>query len=266
MRYSYKVSIAIIIWLVVLGTADWLYAIVAMTSIHPLNEACVSCHIAGDATTAKSARFLKAKQEQLCGRCHENALKMSHPSGFVPKPGTIIPSIYPVNWTGGLTCSTCHMVHGDMPGKLRGTTRGRNFCLACHDGEFFKKMIDGGESLISSGHLGIPPTNTWKSLDPYSVQCMECHAERGDVDVDSYVDSDKILIVRHANSNHPIGRSYAEAETHGGYKPASKLSKKIQLPNGVISCISCHEGFTKNHGKLVSVTAYSTLCYECHDL
>lgn len=138
--------------------------------------------------------------------------------------------------------------------------------MVCHDSEFFKKMIDGGESLILSGHLGIPPTNTWKSLDPYSVQCMECHAEKGDVAVDSDGDSDKVLIVRHANSNHPVGGSYAEAATRGGYKPAFKLSKKIQLPNGVISCISCHEGFTKNHGKLVSDTEYSTLCFECHDL
>ena len=266
MRYIYKVGIAVIIGLVVLGAANWLYALVGMTPIHPFNEACVSCHVAGNATTAKNARILKANQEQLCGKCHDNALKMSHPSGFIPKPGTMIPAIYPLDWRGGLTCSTCHMVHGDMPGKLRGTTQGRDFCLACHDSEFFKKMIDGGESLTSSGHLGILPTKTWKSLDPYSVQCMECHAERGDVSVDGNADSDKVLIVRHANDNHPVGRSYAEAATHGGYKPVFKLSRKIQLPNGVISCISCHEGFTKNHGKLISITSYSTLCYECHDL
>lgn len=120
--------------------------------------------------------------------------------------------------------------------------------------------------MILSGHLGLPSTNSWKSLDPYSVQCMECHGERGDVAVETSIDSETILIVRHGSKNHPVGVSYAQAEAYGGYKPAFKLSKKIQLPNGMVSCISCHEGFTKNHGKLITTIDYSSLCYECHDL
>jgi predicted CXXCH cytochrome family protein len=263
--YSFKICIAAFIALIALGMANKLFA-TGKAAIHPLEKGCSTCHMAGNSTTSKSASILKGNQEQLCGGCHETALKMSHPSGFTPKPGTIIPAEYPLDWKGELTCSTCHMVHSDMPGKLRGTLQGRDFCLACHDSNFFKKMIDGGESMILSGHLGLPTTNTWKSLDPYSVQCMECHGERGDVVVDGNNNSGSIFIVRHANKNHPVGVSYAEAANYGGYVPIFKLSKKIQLPNGVISCISCHEGFTKNHGQLVSTIEYSKLCYECHDL
>lgn len=260
MQRAYKVGIAGVTVLALLGSGSWLYAIGGKPAVHPLNEECASCHMAGDGTTAANAAMLIANQEQLCIGCHENSLKMSHPSGITPTPGTKIPGAYPLDWKGDLTCSTCHKVHSDLPGKMRGVALGRQFCIACHDQTFFDKMPDGGESVIMSGHLGIPNSKTWQTLDPYSVQCMECHSARGDVSVDPN------FVARHGAQNHPVGRNYAEAERNGGYRPASRLSKKIQLPNGMISCVSCHETFTKNHGKVIKTGSTTSLCYECHDL
>jgi len=254
---AYKLGAAA---LVVLGFGTLLYAMVSKPGLHPLNEPCASCHMAGADTTAANASMLIASQEQLCGRCHANALKMSHPSGITPPSGYTFPSDYPRDWKGDLTCSTCHEVHSDLFGKLRGTAIGREMCIACHGQAFFDNMRDSGESLTLSGHLGMPNSQNWQTLDPYSVQCMECHIGRGDVQVDSN------MIVRHGAQNHPVGRSYAAAELYGGYKPASLLPKKIQLPNGMVSCVSCHEGYTKNHGKLITSGNTTTLCFECHDL
>lgn len=240
-----------------------LHAMVPKPGLHMSDTACASCHLAGAGTTASNASLLVASQEQLCGGCHANAMQMSHPSGLTVRPGKPIPAAYPLDWKGDLTCSTCHEVHSehsDLPGRLRGIARGRDMCVSCHDQAFFNNMPDGGASLIQSGHLSMPDAQNWANLDTYSVQCMECHSTKGDVSVDSK------HIMRHAEKNHPIGVSYAAAELYGGYIPASKLSKNIHLPGGLMSCVSCHQAYTKNHGKIVTTTSGTDLCFECHNL
>lgn len=259
MQRAYKLGATAFAVAAILGFATLLYAMMSTPGSHPFNESCAGCHIAGADTTIANAAMLIASQEQLCGRCHANALKISHPSGITPPPGYTFPPDYPRDWKGDLTCSTCHEVHSGLPGRLRGTATGPDMCLGCHAAAFFDKMRDGGASVMLSGHLGMPGSQYWQNLDPYSIQCMECHSERGDAQVDAG------MIVRHGAQNHPVGRSYAAAERFGGYKPASMLSKKIRLPNGMVSCISCHEGYTKNHGKLVTSGNITSLCLECHN-
>lgn len=278
MRRACKLGIAAFAALAVLGFGARLYAQMSKPSLHPLNESCGSCHLADADTTANNAKTLVASQEQLCVRCHANAMQMSHPSGFRPLSGKTIPSGYPLDWKGDLTCSTCHEVHSDLPGKLRGTATGRDMCLACHDQSFFNNMRDGGVSILQSGHmLSTLDSKNWQNMDPYSLQCLECHGERGDVKIDSN------NILRHGSQNHPIGVSYAAAERRGSaavsrgrgrgaaaasrnsYKPASQLPKNILLPNGMVSCVSCHEVYTKNHGKVVKNRGVE-LCLECHNL
>ncbi|TAN50389.1 MAG: hypothetical protein EPN21_09090, partial [Methylococcaceae bacterium] len=105
------------------------YAQTPQPGLHPLNEPCISCHLAGIDTTAANAEKLVASQEQLCGRCHDNTMQMSHPSGFAPAPGKTIPAAYPLDWKGELTCSTCHKVHSDAPDKLRNAARRRYMCF-----------------------------------------------------------------------------------------------------------------------------------------
>ena len=260
MHRAYKLGVAAFAALAVLGFGAWLYAQEPQLALHPFNESCGGCHLAGIDTVAGNAAMLIASQEQLCGRCHANTLQMSHPSGFTPPHGRTISADYPLDWKGDLTCSTCHEVHSDLPAKLRGTATGRDMCLACHDQAFFDNMRDGGTSVMQLGHLGISNLQNWQDIDHYSIQCMECHANRGDVNIDSN------QILRHGSQNHPIGRRYAAAERYGGYKPASLLPKKILLPDGMVSCVSCHEGYTKNHGKVVATNSGVSLCFECHDL
>lgn len=260
MPRAYRFGLAAVVAAAVLGCGTLLYAMISKPDLHPLNEACAGCHMAGADTTLANASMLTASQEQLCGRCHAAALTMSHPSGFMPPPSYTFPPEYPRDWKGDLTCSTCHEVHSDLPGKLRGTVTGRDMCVACHTQAFFDTMRDGGVSLMLSGHLGIANSQNWLNLDPYSVQCMDCHSTRGDVQVDPN------MVVRHGSQNHPVGSNYAAAELYGGYRPAATLPKRIQLPNGMVSCVSCHETFTKNHGKVITTGNTTTLCFECHDL
>jgi predicted CXXCH cytochrome family protein len=103
------------------------------------------------------------------------------------------------------------------------------------------------------------------NLDKYSLHCLECHGRHGDPD-STRVDAN--LILRHAGErmNHPIGRDYARAARFGGYRPVSQLSRHVLLPGGMISCVSCHKGYSREHGGLLRDNRGSALCLECHDL
>lgn len=246
----------------VAASASWI-ATAQRSGVHPAEMPCDGCHLAGNTVKPEQAHLLIASQEKLCGTCHQNTSQVSHPSGFAPR--SKLHADYPADWKGDLTCSTCHEVHAKTPGKMRGKRRGRELCLSCHDAQFFVRMRDQGNSMMASGHLDTGSAAMDPRLDPYSRQCMACHGGKGDGDAPSV---DRNMVVRHGATslNHPIGASYAKAAKFGGYRQIAQISKKILLPNGLVSCVSCHEGYSKTHGKLVIPRAKSALCFECHDL
>lgn len=230
---------------------------------HLGNSDCATCHL-GRPVDDKQAAMLIASQEALCGKCHPKAILVSHPSGFQPR--TKPPAVYPLDWKGDLTCSTCHEVHGTARGLMRGTAQGKALCLSCHESGFFEKMRDGGASTMV-GHLNSGIDINAPAIDLYSWRCMSCHGRHGDPKEATSVDRNGV--VRHASGsvNHPIGTHYGKAAAFGGYRPVNLLSKKILLPDGKISCVSCHLGYAKEHGKLVVQSGSQTsLCMECHEL
>lgn len=262
-KYGFSLVVALAVLVLLLG-GNRLYAMLKTNSSQHLAKSdCTSCHMAGKDVSAQQAGMLTASQEALCGKCHPTALKISHPSGFTPKAK--LPDIYPLDWKGDLTCSTCHDIHASNPGLLRGSEQGKNLCLTCHDAKFFQNMRDGGSSMMV-GHLSNGAQINAPTLDAYSRQCMECHDRNGDPKLSSTIDRNGVL--RHASSsvNHPIGVNYQKAAAFGGYRAQAIVERKIMLPNGQIGCVSCHLGYSKDHGKLVADTARSTLCFECHDL
>jgi predicted CXXCH cytochrome family protein len=229
---------------------------------HVMDERCDSCHLARAEVTAANASQLLASQERLCGQCHAEALRMSHPSGLIPVRS--LPAEYPLDWKGELTCSSCHEPHGTGPGLLRGSKRGKKMCLSCHDEDFFYRMKDSGISITQSGHLNATQAELRAfDLDPYSLECMGCHGSSGEPQV--AIGANAILRHSSGSANHPIGRVYAQAFARGGYRPEGSLSQNVWLPGGRISCVSCHQGYSKDHGKVVVPSRGMGLCMECHD-
>lgn len=228
---------------------------------HPANMACTDCHLVSGEVTSDNAGTLIADQEELCKSCHANAITASHPTGFQPQ--TEIPPDFPLDWKGDLTCSTCHDIHGEERGLSRVGLFGRELCLSCHEEEFFTRMIDGGMSIIVSGHLD-PREPLEGSMDTFSIQCMSCHESLSD-DLNVQISGN---VIRHNSnrSNHPVGVLYQNSINYGGYRDAVLLPAEISLPNGKLSCISCHHGYTEQHGKLVMTNEGSRLCFSCHDL
>ena len=228
---------------------------------HPGDASCESCHLARDRIDESNASILVASQEELCKSCHENALTASHPSGFAP--ARLLPAIFPLDWKGELTCSTCHEVHGSNQGLLRVDQQGKTLCLSCHDENFFAEMKDGGSSVMSFGHLDAR-SSTGGDIDQYTIQCLSCHETlEGELNVQV-----RGGITRHNNSkaSHPIGMKYENSIAFGGYRAISSIPAEIALPDGTVSCISCHQGYSNEHGEVVMSNQGSALCYSCHDL
>ncbi len=219
---------------------------------------CQVCHLAGNAVTASNAYQLIDTQERLCKECHIDALAVSHPSGF--QAGRLLPAEYPVDWKGDLTCSSCHLVHSNKPGLMRGGKRGKELCLSCHEIEFFYQMADGGISVQNGVHMTQSPTDSLiKVLDLHSQHCASCHFENlGEV-------SGVILAHGYTTMPHPVGVQYDIGDKEG-YHELAAISEKILLPDGKLSCISCHQAYDKNHGELVMSNKGSALCFQCHDI
>lgn len=232
---------------------------------HLSDQVCSNCHLAGKDVDPAQAHRLIASQEMLCGVCHKNVKRMSHPTGFAPK-GKLPPG-FPPDWKGDMTCSTCHDVHGTKPGLLRGDKRGKDLCFACHDTAFFNGMKDAGVSLQQSGHTIPDMTKLDRStdIDALSLQCMGCHNNQVDA---GGIRVGRNGIVRHSSgaANHPIGVPYPTVSRNREFRPKGMLPQAIWLPNGKLSCVSCHQPYKKEHGQLVMPNDRSSLCTQCHDL
>lgn len=228
---------------------------------HLSDSHCQDCHLA-EKVAPDNASVLVASQEKLCVSCHANAVRLSHPSGFAPKRA--FSPDFPLDWKGTLTCSSCHDIHAHEAGLMRSALQGAEFCHACHDQPFFDKMADGGASMTGFAHLDARDSVPGLALDAFTLQCLGCHGEKGE---EQQVGIGRNGILNHLGSsmNHPIGVNYERAARRGGYHPVSRLPPEILLPDGNVGCVSCHEGYSTQHGKVVKGRGGS-LCLVCHDM
>ncbi len=259
---------AALLLLLVIGVVQFDNQVADAVDVHPVGSECADCHLAGDETTLENAYELIGDQGALCRGCHENALAVAHPSDF--SPGRSLPKGYPVDWKGDVTCSTCHLVHSSKRGLIRGDKYGKELCLSCHDISFFSQMADTGLSIQQVGHLKTSKEALTVPVDDFSMHCLSCHSDGAG---GYLVEVDMSGNVRHNGSNrvaHPIGVEYGVAMERGmdrgsTFRSPAALNKKILLPNGMISCVSCHEGYSERHGALVMSNGGSRLCLECHN-
>lgn len=229
---------------------------------HPAHTDCQQCHLSQGEITATNAGQLLSTQESLCSTCHEKSLKVSHPSGLLPSHD--LPDTFPLDWKNEMTCSTCHNVHVKGADSIRGGMSGKPLCLSCHQMAFFTAMADSGISIQQSVHKG-RINNDFSSADTYSIECMSCHGDEGDTVT---VSINSKGIVKHSSGavNHPVGMRYVDSYGRGNYVAIEKLSKSVLLPDGKVSCVSCHKGYSKKHGEMISAKSKTALCLECHDM
>ena len=104
-----------------------------------------------------------------------------------------------------------------------------------------------------------------RAVDAYSLQCLECHSDSADF---GPIAMNGAGLARHGGTagNHPVGKDYRRWIDYGGYRPVAQIPEPIRLPDGKVSCVSCHEAYRKEHGALVMPNDKSQICFGCHNL
>jgi len=92
-----------------------------------------------------------------------------------------------------------------------------------------------------------------------SVICLSCH----DGNIAKSVSVCKIACG--FKDSHTIDKAYPPRGKESSFNPApSVISQGIKLPDGKITCISCHNLQSRAHSFLASDIAKSKLCLICH--
>jgi predicted CXXCH cytochrome family protein len=64
-------------------------------------------------------------------------------------------------------------------------------------------------------------------------------------------------------ANNPVGTVNRQAMFHTDLRPAAGLPQEMEMPDGRVSCLSCHRGYSRQHGALA--VELDRLCVTCHD-
>ncbi len=244
-----------------------------LTNPHLYQTACDECHLGKPVEDGSGKNIFFKDISRLCLDCHSKIrLSMSHPIDMVP--GFKMPDDMPLDWKGEMTCTTCHLPHIDPeaqadanPYYLRRNSRGKAFCMECHQYDEGPGIAVGHEMALEYAHQNsvLKGRGSRFSLDRDSINCLGCHDGTQASDSGGNI-ADGIW--RHGGpdigNSHPVGSLYSEAARKVSLRPAEMLPDSIQLPDGRIGCLSCHNMYSQNKYLLAIENVRSRLCLTCH--
>jgi predicted CXXCH cytochrome family protein len=146
------------------------------------------------------------------------------------------PKGWPLDKARTLSCVTCHDCKG---GSCILRLKKEELCRACHD------CTQGMACLIGTAHVGDS-----KELGARISDCEACH--------DGTVGP---LIVTKVMGAHPVGVIYGRQKSLRN----NPRDARIVLVNGKVTCVSCHDPYSRKDKKLVMGNENSKLCLSCHN-
>jgi len=132
--------------------------------------------------------------------------------------------------------------------------------------------LSASASLWEAGIYG--PAKDYRfstNLDIDSLMCMGCHSEETENN-QFEVNTTGQLMNNRGTHGHPVGVRYEDVNGRGtSLRSVYEISSVVQLPEGRVSCVSCHKSHDPvqddlPHGELVMSNRGSKLCFECHNL
>jgi len=142
------------------------------------------------------------------------------------------PEDFPLDSSGRMLCITCHEC-------ITGTCELRKpkpaLCLTCHDCQ------RGMACLIGVAHLGTSP-----DIESRVHDCLTCH-------------DGSVGRVAGGPGEHKTDVLYI-----AGREFNVITDRRVVLVNGKITCISCHNPYATDIGKLSKENTESRLCLTCH--
>jgi len=203
----------------------------------------------------------------------------NHPVGVVPSGAITVPTGWPLDRRGAITCLTCHERIPDGPREpyLREFAAPDAppiaFCAKCHRRPL--EQTAGSMHWIAMGVAHVSPDQTVEYgagsvLDSHTRQCLSCH------DGATATESKNVTHIRRSTgslaesgSNHPVGILYDDVSRDADLsplRPASSLPAEVPLPGGRVACISCHNLYAGDPFLLTVPIDGSALCFTCHDM
>jgi predicted CXXCH cytochrome family protein len=232
---------------------------------------------------------------EMCFSCHDGSIADSRARAYqtaqhktnVPPPGHMqIPDIFPLDEQGNMQCATCHTAHGVPSGPdsketifMRTSNRNSAMCRMCHPDmadsisthnhplDTVKQEIP--RNLIAAGALEGDKTN--------QLICETCHTAHGSKYESFLIESgmDSSLCLDCHKDKNPLTPAGKKKPMHViNVKPV-----KVTIPealiktgartgkNGELICQTCHkvhQNPTAQASLLVTNTAKSAFCLNCH--
>ncbi|MBN1956896.1 MAG: hypothetical protein JXQ81_03260 [Desulfuromonadales bacterium] len=231
---------------------------------HDFTGRCESCHLS-QPQAGEPGRFARSISF-LCLECHNVPRDNSHPIGIVPSMP--VPDGFRLDWSGKMTCVTCHDPHASAANQyLRTEARGRDFCSLCHRGLMPMQDPHLGTVSIAHSKSGVYHENAAMTqiLDRVSLECLSCHDGVIASDASYKIVGEDALTYQRDGLSHPIGMDYRRATLKDReLRPVETLSPYIALYDGKVGCASCHNPYSSQHRMLTMNNSGSALCLECH--
>ncbi len=203
----------------------------------------------------------------------------NHPTGVTPPPEMTLPDDWPLGPNGTIVCSTCHeqlpAINGSTGPSLRDIRRDSEpdvaFCTHCHDANTARTARSVHWLAVRVAHVRPDDGGAaWPGIDAQSRKCLGCHD--GVTAGDSVNGTDRAGArsgYGHDQKNHPIGipyRTTGRNQSDTQLRPVSMLPAEIRLPQGRVSCVSCHNLYAKTPKLLSAPIEESHLCFTCHSM
>jgi len=203
----------------------------------------------------------------------------NHPVRVVPSDAIAIPSGWPLDRVGAITCLTCHT---QIPTDARDPSlrdfestpaEPIEFCARCHCRPVEQTAGSMHWLAIGVAHVSGPQTTLHQEngvLDTHTRQCLSCHdGATASESKNTTRRTGSIGSVNDNGRNHPVGILYDDIgrdDDLSPLRPASMLPQEVPLPGGRVACISCHNLYAHEPYLLTVPIDGSALCFTCHDM
>ena len=206
---------------------------------------------------------------------------VNHPVNVVPSSSIHVPSDWPLAPDGSITCTTCHQtlpaLNGESDIRLRGSATGRPsspaFCSNCHVDTGSRTGASLHWSAMGRAHVKAdsPRSIGGGSMDRQSMECLSCHDGVSATETHGGVAWSGFGAgsMGDRQSSHSVGAAYGrkgQSRRGGALRPANTLPPEVRLPEGKVSCVSCHNLFERSKNHLSVPIEQSALCFTCHEM
>jgi predicted CXXCH cytochrome family protein len=205
---------------------------------------------------------------------------VNHPIGVRPSERIRVPEGWPLDAGGRLTCTTCHeslpALSGRGGAKLRGAAGSSadpgQFCARCHAGPLASGASGMHWMAMSRAHVSASHSDRvggYGDLDADSRRCLSCHDGVTARETTYQTGTGHVAMSLGSRArNHPVGIPYRAMGRERGEKlrVAQALPKAVRLPEGRVSCVSCHNLYSPEPNRLSVPIDGSALCLSCHEM